>query len=229
MKKFLIAILLAIGLSTPVQAELSKIEGANLLETAVVRLLTNGNNSCTASKIADNTYLTAKHCVANINNDYKLENELETLFLKSLVIPMAPQQNGRDKDWAIINTTSDSDSVTALSIGCTEDIYFVMPVATMGFPGNSEMTVSFGYVSALKPINIDGANGSFSIFLASYPGSSGSPIISLDTGDVIGILIEGYGGGRSGVYAVGIQSIKELDMCLTSAVEADVKPAHDFE
>lgn len=229
MKKFFIAMLLAIGLSTPVQAELSKIEGANILENSVVRLLINGSNACTASKIADSTYLTAKHCIANISNDYKLENELETFFLKSLVIPMSPQQNGRDKDWAILNTTSDSDNVKALTIGCTEDIYFGMPVATMGFPGSSEMTASFGYVSALKPINIDRANGSFSIFLASYPGSSGSPIISLDTGDVIGILIEGYGGGQQGTYAVGIQSIKELDMCLTPAVEADVKPAHDFE
>ena len=194
-------------------------EAAELLSSSVVEMTIGGNKTCSASKIGPKTFLTAAHCVRSLWGNYRLEHGFSYQFVKSILITVSKKDDrSRHEDWAILNTTYENDELTALELGCAEDIYLGMPVAYAGYPGPVDFAFGAGYVTSLKKLRKRNQNADFVIDVAAAPGASGSPIISLDTGHIVGILIEGVSEARRGDFMAGIESIRSLGACQDNVV-----------
>jgi V8-like Glu-specific endopeptidase len=99
-----------------------------------------------------------------------------------------------------------------------------MPIAYAGYPGPSDFTFATGYVTSVKKLRTGINKLDFTIDVHAAPGSSGSPIISLDTGLIIGVLIEGVYAPRVGAFMVGVESVRSLDLC-EGRFDSEHKPA----
>ena len=211
MRKMAMALLLSLFMITPASAELTPREAAVLLDKSVVQLST----ACSGAKIGSHQFLTARHCIRPGLKITVRDNRHISLTPQSITISFQEKVEGnRKEDWAIIRTTTDYASLKPLMLGCNEELYLGMPVAYAGFPGPSRYFFSTGYITSLQPIKSPGSNHDFSIDAHGGPGASGSAIISLDTGNVIGVLTEGVMSSRStGTYAIGIEMIRNLDLC----------------
>ncbi len=207
--------------SAPVKAEgsLTIRESATLLSSSVVKLTTSYGNSynysgvCTASKIGKKTFLTARHCVSNLSANYRVDKDFEYQYVKTILVTVSSKGRSRKEDWAILNMITENTKLKTLRINCTEEIYLGMPVAYAGYPEMINFAFSSGQVTSVNPPDGRGMNSDFAVDLAAAPGASGSPIISLDTGNIIGILTEGVFSSRAGAFMVGIESIANLDLC----------------
>lgn len=229
MIKFIAAALVAVHVlfAAPISAHsdmggpLTIRESAVLLSSSVVRLSRsfggsyNYSSICTASKIGKMAFLTARHCVSNLSANYRVEKDFEYQYVKTLIVTVSSKRRNRKEDWAILKMTSENTKLWSLKIGCTEDIYLGMPVAYAGYPEPIDFAFSSGQVTSINPSNARNANADFTVDLAAAPGASGSPVISLDTGNIIGILTEGVYSRRIGAFMVGIESIRNIDLCDT--------------
>ena len=208
MKNLMLVLLLSLFIPTPASAELTPKEAANLLINSVVEL---NNKSCTAAKIGPYQYLTAKHCVSS---KMKLASKSYSMWAKSVLMAWQDKAKGnRKEDWAIINTATDTDDIKALTLGCNEEIYLGMRVAYAGYPNPTEFSFGMGAVTSLLPSRNRKNNLDYMMDVHAAPGASGSPVISMETGYIIGILTEGVINGRIGAFMVGFESIKGLDLC----------------
>lgn len=194
--------------AVPASAEITPKEAAALLVASVVEL---NSKSCTASKIGSHQYLTAKHCVSS---KMKLSTKSYSMWAKSVVMAWQDKAKGnRQEDWAVINTATDTDDIVALTLGCNEEIYLGMPVAYAGYPNPAEFAFGMGAVTSLLPSRSRNSNLDYMMDVPAAPGASGSPIISMDTGYVVGILTEGVLNNSIGAFMVGFESIQNIDLC----------------
>lgn len=184
---------------------------------------------CSGTMIGPREYLTAKHC---LSQGIKIEYEFSTLWPKSIEVPLQEKEGpgGRSEDWAIVRVTDDApEGLSEATLGCTEEIYVGMPVATMGYPTEHDRIYLEGYVSGLKPVS--GGRGSwnldFTVDMRVGSGSSGGGLISLDTGDLVGVVIERTFDGIRGQLQTGIESVKNLDICENAAEKAKADAEKD--
>lgn len=200
---------------TPARAgePLTTRQAAELLTASVVEMTTGGAQNCTASKIGPATFLTAAHCARALRDNYRVEHGYAYQYIKSITITVSEKDYQRTEDWAVLHATTVNEDLKTLSLGCTEDIYLGMPVAYAGFPGPVDFAFGVGHVASTKKMRNSNNGADFAIDVQAAPGASGSPIISLDTGSIIGVLVEGIYAQRAGAFLVGVESIRSLDLC----------------
>lgn len=188
---------------------------AETISQSSVRFATSSSGHCTATKIGPSRYLTAAHCARSVSSDWKLARagKYDYQFVRSVTVPVLEKSDSRSHDWAILNTTTENEEVVAMALGCTEELYLGMPVAYYGFSSPLEVGFSVGYVASVKKAEDSRYNSDFMVDLQASPGSSGSAIVSMDTGNIIGILVEGITESRAGVFLIGVQGIKTGDLC----------------
>lgn len=209
MKKFLIGLLSLFAITSVAYAEEVSIkDGAELLSQSVAQVSINGDVICTAFKIADNQYMTAGHCVGIASRGAYIRNEHVVSSITHVTVGV-----GDKDDWAVFYTKSDDTAVAPLVPACDEEVYLGMPIAYMGYPYPVDVAYGTGHVTSVNDLKgSGGANTSISTDVHASHGASGSPVISLDTGHLIGILIEGVRGG-AGFFMVGLQDIKDTPLC----------------
>lgn len=213
MMKYVLGALLSLCLSVPAMADLTKKQAADLLYNSTVAVLFGGSEpGCSASKIGPGAFLTARHCIDPTMKFLTKSGQI--LTPRSVYAGMEKKKDGkRYEDWAIVYTSQDDTSIPVLPLGCERDIYLGMDVAYGGYPVPTRYTLAFGAVVSIGPLYSQGNNADYVMDIAASPGSSGSPVISMETGEVVGILTEGVFADRAGVWAIGFESIKSLDVC----------------
>ena len=208
-------LLVAMALTThTATAAMTPAEAAAHLAPSVFSFGTTRGTFCTATKIAPKQYLTALHCATSLATNWRLESESgEYVFIRS-VLASVGEKNGGGKvreDWAILIASSENDA-PSLMLGCGDPHYVGEPVAYLGFPSTLERAFGVGYISTMRP----GERNNADIFvdLPVAPGASGSAIISLDNGHILGVLTEGVLSRRTReFYMVGVESIESVDQC----------------
>jgi len=189
-------------------------EAAALLSPSVFSFGTTRGTFCTATKIAPKQYLSALHCAQDLATNWRLESvDGEYAFIRSVLASVGEKTGGgkHREDWAILMATSENDA-PSLPLGCGDPHYVGEPVAYMGFPESLERAFGVGYISTMQP----GERNNADIFvdLPVAPGASGSAIISLDNGHILGVLTEGVLSRRTReFYMVGVESIESVDQC----------------
>lgn len=225
MKKLLAALLVGLFISSTVYAKeaaavkpLTVREAAEKLQKSVAAVTYRSQTICSAAKIGPGQFLTAFHCL-QWGETITLQNG-RILKIKSVLATMQPKpvdtankaKKERDEDWAILNTVDDDESVVALELGCNDTPYLGMQVAYAGFPAPTQYAYGSGHITSVFPMDGTSNNLDYAMDVHAAPGASGSAVISMDTGRVIGILTEGVP-SRVGFYMVGIESVKNLDAC----------------
>jgi V8-like Glu-specific endopeptidase len=213
---------LTLGIS-PAVAGMTAKEAAEKLEQSVVAVTYKGDTICTAAKIGPGQFLTALHCLAK--GEKLVMPNGRILKIRSALVgfegkPMTHGVSGRDEDWAILNTTDDDQYVPALELACTEEAYLGQAVAYMGFPWPTQLMFGLGHVTTVAPMDVNGPNMDIGTDVPAAPGASGSPVISMDTGKILGVLTEGIRGAHREVFVVGIESVKNMDACAGAGVAA---------
>lgn len=222
MKKFIASMLLALGLTSP-SFGMTPEEAANGLYNSVGALAMGSREICTISKIGDRDFLTAAHCAnVRVKVKGKFENERgqsKYVYFKSMTIGFLEKPDNKEhwEDWAVFHATADSPNVPALELDCQYTPKVGDPVAYMGFPylqntGGLVRLFGLGYVSGVFEKTEKKLGGHFTVDMPGAGGSSGSPIISMNSGKIIGILTRGEMGDRD-VVGLIIESIKSTDMC----------------
>lgn len=183
------------------------------LKNATVKLHTGYSGHCTAFKIGPRQFMTAGHCTApSTSNKIEGANSLGYHFQAYVTKGSRKKDSRRVEDWGIVHTSTDDDAITTLELSCGEVIYPGQMVAYFGFSADSKGVFGFGRITTLEqPGGVNDAD--FGIVIPAAPGSSGSAIVSIDTGKVIGILTEGVAAGRIGFYMVGVESIENVPQC----------------
>ena len=187
----------------------------DLLYSSVAKLRQNGKDACTAFKIGPKRYMTASHCVGG----FPLSAPILSIFIeegyvieqvRSFVISNQKKKGGKLEDWAVLNLVDDTDQI-ALILSCTHKVSPSEGVATYGYPGMSHPQFSTGMVTGMGP-HTSGHGSEIIVNLHVDGGASGSPVISLKTGGVIGVLTEGIP-GRFGQIGTGLERITGVDEC----------------
>ena len=217
MSKFLtlMAVVGGLLLTSPASAnEINGRDAAMILENSVVALMNGSSTFCTGTYIGERMVLTAQHCTGN-GNDYNIEfvPDMATTWAKWVTTPAGKKtDNERRFDWAVITTSQPMETVAEAQLGCKEEVYLGQPVAFLGY-SQGRQQFGKGYVAAVVPAGNGRSNYDFAVDLTAAPGSSGSAIMSLDTGNIIGVLIEGVFDQRAGAYMIGVQSIADVAPC----------------
>jgi S1-C subfamily serine protease len=228
MLRALLAAMLTLAVS-PALALTPK-EVAEKLGASVVGITYKGQTICSAAKIGPAQFLTAQHCLM-MGEAVKLPSG-RLLRIKSILTSFETKKQvessarDRQEDWAILNTVEDDLLMPALELGCEEEVYLTQEVAYAGFPYPTQYALGFGRVTSLKPTYPTGNNLDYIMDVHAAPGSSGSAVISVDTGRVIGILTEGVF-AKIGAFMVGFESVKNLDQCGAPAQQIVKAPTAD--
>lgn len=209
---YALAAALFLGVNAHAQA-MTKKEAGELLPAASVEIKRNNSKICTAAKIGDKQYLTASHCLAG--NLYVQQN-WSRVQIRSYMSTIPYSRNKNKADWAVLSTSSSLEDVKTLELACDEEPYLGMPVAYFGYPSVfTQGYFSTGYVSSTSPLDLRSGSDAWTD-LGAAGGASGSAVVSLDSGKIIGILVEGV---NDSTQSTGIQSIKDVCETLYPAKE----------
>ena len=136
------------------------------------------------------------------------------MWPKSVLISLEEKLSSGREDWAVLITSEVNDEIAVMELACDEDVYLGMPVAILGFSFPTAPSFSVGIVASLEKMRAKGSDADFVIDVQAGPGSSGTAVVSMDTGKIIGVLIEGvFRSSGQGAFFVGVQTISETDMC----------------
>ena len=197
-------------------ADISVKEAVSSLSSSTVVLESNGSKVCTASKIGPSTYITAGHCIwGATDSKFRINKDYDYHYVKSVTFSVLSNNDGASyEDWAILNTSSDNKDRPALVVSCEDEPRLGLPVATMGYPNPAKKEVfGMGYISSIGSIDSYSSNTEIIVDVPGNPGASGSPIISMESGKVVGILIEIAVGHAIGSTMTGITSIDTVGLC----------------
>lgn len=223
MKK-LLTLLTFLVLATPASAEeipvlpddmLTRYEAVHILSHGTAVLTRYGNKTCTVWKAGEKLFATAGHCSGAVSKSSQIKqmgDRWKNTNIKSLVYPINTEKDGgKTADWMLLNTSHVMEEMGALSLGCGDELKIGEPVAVGHYPAGLNFSVSFGHVMTMD-VTSNRNNAVIAVDAAGAPGSSGAPVISLETGRVVGIVIEGIV-SRFGAFAMGLESINNFDLC----------------
>lgn len=178
-------------------------------------------NGCTAFpyKKEGHTYyfITASHCIATYDvKKEKVVLNVEDMYLmfrfnnslkkyKFRVRAVAAGYKPIDDDFAILKVKTDI-SIPLLTLS-TEDVEVGDCLINLGYTTDAEDYISYGEVNKVK----DEPNSFEAIFptIEDGRGGSGSPVLSCETGEVMGIMVRQKGVGKHIIYAT--KSFKFLE------------------
>jgi V8-like Glu-specific endopeptidase len=139
------------------------------------------STSCTAFHVGHNLFITASHCFAPDTSYLITDSEGEVHGVDPILID-------RDRDVAVFE--SDGFSGPALALW-NEKLYgsphVGSTIVSMGFPGYYLQGFVFEEGTVLDYRKLNGTQMIISRGV-SYPGESGGPVISLRTGQVVGLV-----------------------------------------
>ncbi len=213
MKK-VFALLALMLFATPAMADLTRYEAVDILTKGTAVGQRWSTKLCTVWKYADRQFATAKHCSGTFNSrtQIKQSHNYDYVYVQSITIPVDDDKEGsKREDWMTFRTKDTMDEMVALPLGCGDEMKIGEQVAVGHYPAGLNFSVSFGHIMTFD-ITSGRNNAVIAIDAHAAPGSSGSPVISMETGNVIGILIEGIV-SRFGAFAVGLENINNTDMC----------------
>lgn len=200
------AIVFFLGLFTIVQVNSATTKDtADTLLNGIAELYSDNDFRCTAFKVDKQRYVTAKHCMLSLHNSYKIRGGKEWSRVRTVTYPFNEQQ-----DWVEFTVSKEHKEIKALELGCKTPLHVGMPVAYAGHPVPMKNFFSAGYVTTTVRPDYDGVDSDFTTNLTASGGASGSPVMSIETNRVVGILIEGLGSSRN---ITGAQSIKDVSIC----------------
>lgn len=189
------------------------------LEPSIGQLKRNNKFTCTTWKMGTKTWATAKHCVKAISSIYTIVTDEGTIQVKSVLTSMEKNPYPKDywEDWAVLYVEREFEDIPALNIGCLDVVTMGMPIGYLGYPGELSQKdpikhFATGYVSSVGKSLVKGAYHFMGAF-ESGPGASGSPIISAETGNVIGFLTRGIWNNQNNLMGVGSESVVAMDYC----------------
>lgn len=191
---------------------------------------------CSVSKIGFSKFLTAGHCVSDLayaKYTVKFDNNIASVSHITTGVkerPKAVRTEHPDKgakneeeeeedidfsefnkeDWAILHTEKDIN-VPSLDINCHIDLQVGQSIVTAGFPFPAGKSFFQGYIASKEPLRIDGG-GSFFTDLKAASGSSGSPVIETDSGDIVGILVTNITPSNRLLFT-GVQTVITQGLC----------------
>ena len=217
----------------PVLSEdmLTRYEAVDLLRSGSAVMKRWSQKFCSTWKVADKTFVTAKHCASGINSNItvrQLGDTWDSSTVRSVTIPIGSDKEGnKDQDWITYTIHDTMKDMVALPRGCGHELKIGEPIAIGHYPAGLNFSVSFGSVITLDTDLGRRSNAVIAIDGAAAPGSSGAAVISMETGKVIGIIIEGIV-SRFGAFAIGLESVDNFYLCDGLKGEGDEQEAiHD--
>lgn len=195
-------------------ASLTNYEAVDVLSKGTAVMQRWSSKFCTVWKAQEKVFVTAGHCRSSVNTSVQIKQsgKYDYTYIKSISLPISSQKGGgKDEDWMVLHTEDVMDDMVALPIGCGDELKMGEPVAIGHYPAGLDFSVSFGHIMTLDVDN-NRSNAVIATDAAAAPGSSGAPVISMETGRVIGMVIEGIV-SRFGAFAVGLESVENLDLC----------------
>lgn len=176
---------------------------------SVARLQWDGDNTCTVSKIAAKTFLTASHCVKGTlyKPVFTVSYQGTDEWPESRKITSITVGTEEFDDWAVLKTDVDLPDMDALPVNCAYEPEVGDLVTTVGYPAVMGKSFHRGYVSSLEETSQGKNVANFYLDIKAAPGASGSPI--LKDGAVVGILSLGIVPNRFGLLATGIHSVDD--------------------
>lgn len=180
----------------------------NILASSVEPIHTvtwNGNTRviCTAWKLDDQLWATAEHCT--LGNDYNIKGKLPDYIFRG--------NEDAGEDYGVYYF-KEPFSNPALEIDCEYIPVVGDRVAYVGFPGGIAKAVFVGYVNGFpgtsgdERVGVTGLSSDFYVHTNGTGGASGSPVVNLESGKVVGIVVEGMQG-----VMMGAELISSLDLC----------------
>lgn len=143
--------------------------------------LTTEQSSCTAFHVGHELFITASHCI-------KPDTEYSISDLNSDIYGVRPILIDRDRDVAVFESAGFDGEPLQL----WNDKIYGLPkigstIVSMGFPGYYMQNFVFEEGSVLDTYTIDGTKMIISRGIG-YPGESGGPVISMQNGQVVGLV-----------------------------------------
>ncbi len=232
MKKALLALAMFLGITLGVApnavAEMTKVEAANMLQPSIGKLYRGSSYNCTAWKLYPKVWVTGKHCVGFTGSEFKIETNnktmSKTLFARSVTMPLEKSvKKNHKEDWATILVSEETPDIPTLNLCCSFKVTVGEIVAYMGFPVEGGKATQLFSVGAVSSVNLFRSTPyHYAVDFQGGGGSSGSPVITLKTGEVVGFVTKGVV-GSAGLIAVGIESVKGMDICELEAEESETE------
>jgi hypothetical protein len=199
-------------------------EAFTSLDESVLKMEHRGDKVCSASKIGPRSFLTARHCVVDLaaimpNKERTVRLQRSKTWLT--VLPASVEVGMlKGEDWAVFHTYSDTPDIPMLQLGCGEEVELGDRMVTAGYPTIFNKVIVTGLVASVEEIDHylkDEVGSEFWVDFPSGGGASGSPVISLKTGKITGILVEGV---RTPALT-GIESVDVLSICVIRKMARD--------
>ena len=202
-------------------------EAAVLLEPSVVELRRGKGKLpfCTATKIGEGSYLTALHCVRGLATDMKVvspghdDNPVVGAYAPLVSKKLENQNKQARQDWAVLYTEKVNDEIPSVPLACGEEVYMGQPIAYMGYGVPLNLGFFAGHVVSVNSSTraFRGANFDFAVSTLVSGGASGSALLSLDTGKIIGVVTEFVPADRDISHATGIQQTGQVKRVLNAS------------
>lgn len=208
---FIVWVLAAISITYEKKSEyMTPSQAYDILDKSVVEYtLFPGESMCTATNVAHGVYLTARHCIRDVDTSYIVNKNGD-------FVSVIDTKLSDDKDWAIIYTLADPEHVVPLPIDRDfGDLKVGDRIAYLGYPFPLTRYYSEGIVANVTRDYRGRTHLPDEVILPltslrGGPGSSGSAIIDMRTGHIIGVLSTGIHSSEGAVLGVGVTSIEDL-------------------
>lgn len=215
MKRFLTALVVALGLSVPIipaQAdEMTAQDAAEYLSKSIVQVSdkASGDPFCTAWKVAPKVYATAGHCATD-GEIFLNAEDFDWAKVKAVTVGIGEKEaNDKPKDWALLHTMTDLEDVVPLPLACEVELNVGLPIAYLGYGYPAVPYLGVGYIASMDIEKARGNAAEIALSTHVAGGASGAPVVELDGGKVIGIVTELVPSPRVGVIGTGMEGIVE--------------------
>ncbi len=165
-----------------------------------------GAISGSAFLVTDQYLVTAAHVVdavgkgGSVQIDFEKANEGH-LGLNATVV-FCPIDSSGMRDYAVLKLDKPISDITPLVIGSARNCSIGENIRLVGYPGGVFSATS----GSISNNNVGG--NMMQLDVGAWPGSSGGPVISDATDEVVGILVVGYNGSFQGiVQAIHIDAL----------------------
>ena len=156
--------------------------------TASVAKVITGDGTGTAFLISPTKLITAKHVIGVPEGSYvelQFMKAPASVGIRKAKVLFIPKE--RDKDFAILELDKPIIELQTLMKGNSDDVQINEQINIIGYPAGRFSSTS----GAISNNNMAESSDIIQLDAGAWPGSSGGPIISKLTNEVIGILISG--------------------------------------